>query len=320
MADPTPENYDLFPILHDWPFEPGTINVRVIQGLDQLPKIQVRLDLGIIQMNIDGRPDGQRPHGFSSLLEYLEARLDEGEYRPSDEPFDPANPETAPEDTLDAGVDAEAGNADPTAPPTEGEADGDFEGHFDGDDPPPFSTSDQPGDAESPVISLDADTCRALREEAAQYYHRYVALLVLEDFEGVIRDTSRNLRVADLCREYAEDDRDRAMLEQVRPYIIMMRTRAIAGQALKDDIPKAAIAAVDDGLDALRTHYAQIDEPEEFEQSSEAQSLRQMRDALIPKLPVSQKTELRERLHEAIRKENYELAAILRNELRMLGD
>ena len=35
---------------------------------------------------------------------------------------------------------------------------------------------------------------------------------------------------------------------------------------------------------------------------------------------MSQKTELRERLHEAIKKENYELAAILRNELRMLGD
>jgi hypothetical protein len=286
MPAEQPENFDLTPILADWPFEPGTINVRVIQGLDQLPKIQVRLDLGIIQMNIDGRPDGERPHGFASLLEYFETRIDEAQG------FHDPEADDAPEEPFT--------------------------------DSPPFSTGDEddePAGRPDPVpVSLDADACRALREEAAQYYHRYVALLVLEDFEGVIRDTTRNLRVADLCRDFAQDARDREMLEQVRPYILMMRARAIAGQALKDDVPKAAVAAVDDGLEALRRHYDDLGEPEEFERSSEAQSLRQMRDALVPKLPVSQKTELRERLHEAIKKENYELAAILRNELRMLGD
>ena len=285
MSNDPPENHDLTPILADWPFEPGTINVRVIQGLDHLPKIQVRLDLGVIQMSVDGRPDGQRPNGFSSLLEYFETRIDEAqEFGP------PPETENGDEEAFETAGDAFAAGED--------------------DDPP----------ADPVPISLDGDDCRALREEAAQYYHRYVALLVLEDFEGVIRDTTRNLRVADLCRDYAEDDRDREMLEQVRPYILMMRARAIAGQALKDDVPKAAIAAVDDGLDALRSHYERTEQPEEFEQSSEAQSLRQMRDALVPKLPVSQKTELRERLHEAIKRENYELAAILRNELRMLGD
>lgn len=291
MTDPTPENFDLSPILDGWPFEPGTINVRIVRGLDQLPKIQVRLDLGIIQMNIDGRPDGQHPHGFSSLLEYFEARADEA--------GDPAFFHESDDEATSNGIG--------TGPSESGD--------------PAYADDGESDDEYTPAsLNLDADTCRALREEAAQFYHRYVALLVLEDFEGVIRDTSRNLRVADLCREHAADDRDRAMLEQVRPYIIMMRTRAIAGQALKDDVPKAAIAAVDDGLEALEAHYAETGEPEEFEGSSEAQSLREMRDALVPKLPVSQKTELRERLHEAIRRENYELAAILRNELRMLGD
>jgi protein-arginine kinase activator protein McsA len=45
-----------------------------------------------------------------------------------------------------------------------------------------------------------------------------------------------------------------------------------------------------------------------------------MRDALVPKLPLSQRAELRQRLEAAIAAENYELAAILRDELRMLGD
>ena len=45
-----------------------------------------------------------------------------------------------------------------------------------------------------------------------------------------------------------------------------------------------------------------------------------MREALVPKLPVSQRAELRARLDEALMQENYELAAILRDELRMLPE
>jgi hypothetical protein len=287
MSDDTQPKYDLTPILSNWPFEPGTINVRVIEGIDKLPKLQVRLDLGIIQMNIDGRPDGQRPNGFSSLLEYVETRIDEAQ-------------EFGPEPV--------------------GDDDGSFA--IDSAGEPPLTDPDDQADTDpgETSITIDPETCRALREEAAQYYHRYVALLVLEDFEGVIRDTSRNLRVADVCRDYAEDVHDREMLDQVRPYILMMRTRAVAGQALKDEVPKAAVAAVDRGLEALKDHFESMNEPEGYDQSNEAQSLREMRDALVPKLPVSQKTELRDRLHEAVKRENYELAAILRNELRMLGE
>jgi len=48
------------------------------------------------------------------------------------------------------------------------------------------------------------------------------------------------------------------------------------------------------------------------------QLLHGLRDALVPKLPSSQRMELEERLSAAISAENYELAAILRDELRML--
>lgn len=275
-------NHDLTPLLDDWPFEPGSINVRLIQGINQEPKIQVRLDLGIIQMTTEGRPDGKRPHGFASLLEYFENQIDESQMlAPESETFEGREP------------------------------------HEDRAEPDAFGESENPP---AGGFRLTGDDCQALREEAAQYYHRYVALLVLEDFEGVIRDTSRNLRVADLCRDYAEEESDQTVLEQVRPYILMMRARACASQALKDDEPKAAVLAVEEGLEALRQHFDNIGEPKEFEESREAEMLRAMREALVPKLPVSQKAELRERLKEAISRENYELAAILRNELRMLGD
>lgn len=150
------------------------------------------------------------------------------------------------------------------------------------------------------------------------YYHRYMALLVLEDFEGVIRDTTRNLRVLDLCGQHGETEQDRQALEQFRAYITMMRARAVASQALKDNEPKAALIAIDEGLEALKQYFSEQGEPDLFEQSGEVQMLKGMREALVPKLPVSQTSELRARLGKAIEQENYELAAILRDELRML--
>jgi hypothetical protein len=38
-------------------------------------KIQVRVELGILQMEVDGRPDGKRPYEMESLLDYYESRL-----------------------------------------------------------------------------------------------------------------------------------------------------------------------------------------------------------------------------------------------------
>jgi hypothetical protein len=66
---------DILPLLKGWDYEPGTINVRKISGLDGRPKLQMRLDLGLLQMEMTGRPDGQKPHGFDSLLDYYEDQL-----------------------------------------------------------------------------------------------------------------------------------------------------------------------------------------------------------------------------------------------------
>jgi hypothetical protein len=252
-------NADLTRLLNDWPYEPGKLNVRLITAEDGEQRVQVRLDLGLLQMFVDGRPDGLRPNGFDSLLEYHESRLDE----------------------------VEAGTGEGAQPAK---------------------------------FSLNADECEELRAEAVQYYHRYMALLVLEDYEGVVRDTTRNLRVLDLCAQHAETEADRAALEQFRPYITMMRARAMASQALKDNEPKAALLAIDEGLEALKLYFAEHGEPDLFDQSSEVQMLKGMREALVPKLPVSQTSELRARLDKAIEQENYELAAILRDELKQIKE
>jgi hypothetical protein len=275
---------DLTEILAEWPFQPGQINVRLIQGKDGDPRIQVRLDLGLLQMFVDGRPDGQRPEGFDSLLELHEARIDELRM-------------------------ASAMEAGPDQEPTEA---GSLAGHDD--------DQDDDEDEEAPELRvLTPEECRLIREEAVQYYHRYIALLVLEDYEGVARDTSRNLRVLDLLGEHAQTDEDRRSMEQNRPYVMMMRARALASMALRDEEPKAAAHAIEEGIEALRQYYSDQDAEELFEKSGEVEMLREMRQALVPKLPLSQRAELRQRLEAAIGAENYELAAILRDELRMIG-
>jgi len=54
---------DLNTVLRDWPHENGKIKVRKILGLDGREKLQLRIDLGVLQMELTGRPDGLRPHG-----------------------------------------------------------------------------------------------------------------------------------------------------------------------------------------------------------------------------------------------------------------
>ena len=65
---------DLNDLLHDWPHEPGSIKVRKILGSDGREKLQLRIDLGLIQMETEGRPDGVKPFDRDSLLEYHQDR------------------------------------------------------------------------------------------------------------------------------------------------------------------------------------------------------------------------------------------------------
>ena len=69
-------DYDISAILRNWKHKPGEVTVRCITGRDGRPKIQMRLDLGLLQMEKEGRPDGCRPHGCGSLLEYHLGRLE----------------------------------------------------------------------------------------------------------------------------------------------------------------------------------------------------------------------------------------------------
>ena len=59
-------NNDISPILGDWDYAPGELSVRKVEGDDGRSKIQIRMDLGLMQLEWDGRPDAVSPHGYSN--------------------------------------------------------------------------------------------------------------------------------------------------------------------------------------------------------------------------------------------------------------
>jgi hypothetical protein len=70
-------NQDIDFILENWEFKPGVAQARLIQTRDGRQVIQLRIDLGVLQLETNGRPDGARPHGHATYYEYLQdqARL-----------------------------------------------------------------------------------------------------------------------------------------------------------------------------------------------------------------------------------------------------
>jgi hypothetical protein len=246
-------NFDITPLLNEWEYRPGRIDVRQFKGKDGVEKIQLRVDLGLLQMNAAGRPDGKRPYGHESLLEHYHSRL--AKY-------------------------SETHN-------------GDEEG-----------------------FELDAEDCARLQQEAIQYHHRYICLFQIEDYAGVIRDTERNLKVFDFVEQHAESEELAKSLQQFRPQLLMMQTRALGAQALDRDDHSKAIDLVRRGIERIRNFYGQHARPELMDHSGEVQSLEAWLTEIQSKRPLTERERLEKALDEAVRNEDYERAAKVRDSLR----
>lgn len=82
---------DITSVLSGWDYDPDALQVRIVTGDDGLEKIQMRLDLGLIQVELSGRPDGTRPGGYESLLDSHEARASKAEQEGISYTLDPAD-------------------------------------------------------------------------------------------------------------------------------------------------------------------------------------------------------------------------------------
>jgi hypothetical protein len=65
------ESFDIDFVLRQWPFKPGAIAARLIRGGDGREVLQMRIEMGLLQMEMTGRPDGEHPGGANTCLEWL---------------------------------------------------------------------------------------------------------------------------------------------------------------------------------------------------------------------------------------------------------
>ena len=74
-------------ILKDWPFDSDHLSVRLVDGGDGREIIQMRIDMGLLQLETQGRPDGTRPFGNETVYHHLVSRQksDDNEFVMDDE-------------------------------------------------------------------------------------------------------------------------------------------------------------------------------------------------------------------------------------------
>jgi len=58
-------------LLRQWPYEPGEISVRLVRGNDGRSVLQMRLDMGLLQLETTNRPDGEHPGGADTYYDFL---------------------------------------------------------------------------------------------------------------------------------------------------------------------------------------------------------------------------------------------------------
>jgi len=239
-------------LLKDWDFDPAKVTARLVE-VDEgdLPEVQLRLDLGILQMKLNGRPDGEHPHGYESSLKFYRQKI---------------------------------------------------------------LTERRSG------YRLDADACAELQQECVQVYYRYLALMVMKDYERVIRDTTHSLDIFKLVERYADSEEIAWDFLQFKPYVIMMHTRAKAEQLAADSKINEAVDEVERGINAIETFLVYMDDDLEYlDECQEIVMLQELitdlRDRNDEENPV---VGMKLKLQHAIHMENYEEAARLRDRIRSL--
>ncbi|MBN1852059.1 MAG: UvrB/UvrC motif-containing protein [Pirellulales bacterium] len=232
-------------LLRDWPYRIGDVLARKVHGSNRRLVLQLRIDLGIMQLEMEGRPDGERPEGYATYYHYLRSIT-----------------RTEHEDFV-----------------------------------------------------LKPDQCLEIDREFVQFYYRRIAWLAVRDFQKAVADANHTLALMDLISAYASDEEWAMMHEQYRPFVLFHRTQAAALLELERSNPEQAIQVIDDGLGTILETFSEHDAEDTFDDDELVQRLRDMRQALQSHFEIG--PSLSEQLADAIASEQYELAAQLRDQIRV---
>ncbi len=62
---------DLGRLLREWEYRPGEVSARLVTAGNGRKVLQMRVDLGILQLETENRPDGTRPEGADTFFDHL---------------------------------------------------------------------------------------------------------------------------------------------------------------------------------------------------------------------------------------------------------
>jgi hypothetical protein len=240
MASPR----DIDSLLRNWEFRPGEVTARLLKTRTGREVLQMRIDMGVVQMETDLRPDGQRPNGAETYYDYLVGEVV------------------------------------------------------------------REGDA----FKLTKEQCTEADREFVQYYQRRLCWLSLREYRRAARDADHSLAFMDFVREHSPDEEWTLSHEQYRPFVLFHRVQAGALAALQEDGPESAIGEINTGLSRFRDLFARYDASEQYADDELVKRLEEMRESVRQRYDVGRT--LDEQLAEAVRAENYELAARIRDRIR----
>ena len=243
---PSPRDIDT--LLRSWEFRPGEVVARLLKARDGRQVLQMRIDMGVLQMETDLRPDGLRPHGAETYYDYL------------------------------------------------------------------VGEAIREGDA----FRLSREQCVEADREFVQFYHRRLCWLSLREYRRAARDADHSLAFMDFVKQHSPDEEWTLSHEQYRPFVLFHRVQAGALAALQEGVPETAIGEINVGLARFRDLFARYDAPEQYAEDELVKRLEEMRESVRERYEVGRT--LDEQLAEAVRAEDYERAARLRDEIRGRSD
>jgi hypothetical protein len=239
-----PSPRDIDSLLRTWEFRPGEVNARLFKNRSGREVLQMRIDMGVVQMETDLRPDGQRPNGAETYYDYLVGEVI------------------------------------------------------------------REGDA----FRLTKEQCAEADREFAQYYQRRLCWLSLREYRRAAHDADHSLAFMDFVREHSPDEEWTLTHEQYRPFVLFHRVQAAALASLEEQGPEAAISELNAGLTTFRDLFARYDASEQFENDELVKRLSEMRESVRQRYEIGRT--LPEQLDDAVKAEDYELAAKIRDRIR----
>lgn len=167
-------------------------------------------------------------------------------------------------------------------------------------------------------FKLTRSQCRKLFEESGQLYHRYVVMLQMGDYERVIKDTTRNMRLFRFVHDFAAHESDRNHLECWWPYILRIHFTAVVMKHLEAGDLDAALDAIAACRRRMNDLAPQENEVFTQEKKRSAEALDQMEKEIRGRRPLSELEKLKQDQQTAIANQRYEEAARLRDKINEL--